>query len=326
MTGPVGLQLLRRILITGGTGFVGSHLIDYLRSSASDLFVLASDCGTSWREPGVQYYQVDIRNADDVRSAIREIRPNDIYHLAGVSAVDLSWSNPRLTYEVNVGGTFNLLEAAFDFVPATRVLNVGTAQVYAPSDEPLTEEKPVRPDNPYSASKAIAELLEVFFPKTRNGGVITTRSFNHTGPGQLPTFFIPSIAKQFAEVEAGLREPILTVGNIEVTRDFTDVRDVVRAYVVLLQKGTGGETYNVCSGIGVRLSEVIKQFQAVCSTMVAVNVEPGRVRAGEALQIVGVLKKIRRETGWSPRIPLEQTVRDLVNYWREKVRSSASAF
>lgn len=322
----MGLRLLHRILITGGTGFVGTHLIQYLRSTASDLFVLASDRSTSWRESGVHYYQVDIRKGDDLRSAIRQIRPNDIYHLAGVSAVGLSWSNPRLTYEVNVGGTFNLFEAAFALVPATRILNVSTAQVYAPSDEPLTEESPVRPNNPYSASKAIAELLGIFFGKTKNGGVITARSFNHTGPGQLPTFFIPSVAKQFTEVEAARREPILTVGNIELTRDFTDVRDVVRAYVALLEKGTTGETYNVCSGIGARLSDLIKQFQAICSTKVTINVDPARVRAGETQQIVGDSGKIRRETGWSPRIPLERTVRDLLDYWREKIRASASAY
>lgn len=270
------------------------------------------------QEKGQQYYQVDIRREDDVRCALREFKPSEIYHLAGISDVDSSWSDPRLTFEVNVAGTFNLLEAAMGLASPPRILNVSTAQVYGASDQPLTEKSAVSPDNPYAGSKAMAEMLRISFREAKGGGIITARSFNHTGSGQLDTFVLPSIAKQFAEIEIASRPPKLTVGNIDVKRDFTDVRDVVQAYRALLEKGRAGEVYNVCSGVGVRLSEVIKQFQAVCKTVVTVEVDPALLRPGETPVVVGDLTKIRKETGWSPQIPIEKTIVDLMDYWRKK--------
>jgi GDP-4-dehydro-6-deoxy-D-mannose reductase len=272
----------------------------------------------------VEYYELDIRREDDVRSAVRQIGPSEIYHLAGVSAVDLSWANSRLTFEVNVIGTYNLLEAAMGLASPPRILNISTAQVYARSDAPLTESSPVGPGNPYAASKAIAEMLEVSFRKTSTGGVITARSFNHTGPGQLPTFVLPAFAKQFAEIEAGIRPPLLAVGNIDVERDFTDVRDVVSAYSALLRKGRTGQVYNVCSGIGILLSDVIKQFQALCKTVVTIETDPTRVRTDDIHRICGDSTKIRNEIGWNIRIPMSEIVRDLLDYWREKVRVSGT--
>jgi GDP-4-dehydro-6-deoxy-D-mannose reductase len=314
---------LHRILITGGTGFVGSHLIRHLQSTTADIIVMASG-SPSTLSAGVEYYELDIRREDDVRSAVRQIGPSEIYHLAGVSAVDLSWANSRLTFEVNVIGTYNLLEAAMGLASPPRILNISTAQVYARSDAPLTESSPVGPGNPYAASKAIAEMLEVSFRKTSTGGVITARSFNHTGPGQLPTFVLPAFAKQFAEIEAGIRPPLLAVGNIDVERDFTDVRDVVSAYSALLRKGRTGQVYNVCSGIGILLSDVIKQFQALCKTVVTIETDPTRVRTDDIHRICGDSTKIRNETGWNIRIPMSETVRDLLDYWREKVRVSGT--
>jgi GDP-4-dehydro-6-deoxy-D-mannose reductase len=309
---------LRRVLITGGTGFVGPYLIRYLQTTTASIAVMASGGSASRRETGVEYYEVDIRRSDAVSSAVREIGPIEIYHLAGVSAVDLAWANPRLTFEVNVVGTYNLLEAAMELVSPPRILNISTAQVYARSDGSLTEESPVSPDNPYAASKAMAEMLGVSFRKAKAGGIITARSFNHAGPGQLPTFVLSSIAKQFAEMEIGLRPAKLIVGNIDVRRDFTDVRDVVRAYAALLDKGKTGQVYNVCSGIGARLSDIIKQFQAICKTDVTIEIDPARLREGEIPQVVGDSTKIRKETAWTPQIPMDRTIRDLMDYWREK--------
>ena len=144
-----------------------------------------------------------------------------------------------------------------------RILNVSTSQVYACSSRPLREDSLIRPDNPYAASKAMAELLMVAYQRNEAGGIVTARAFNHTGPGQPPSFVLPSIAKQFAEIEAGLQPPKLTVGNIEVERDFTDIRDVVRAYCMLLDRGRTGEIYNVCSGSAVRLADIIQMFQSI---------------------------------------------------------------
>ena len=315
---------MHRILITGGTGFVGRHLIRHLQCSASNLVVMASEA-PSRSEADAEYYGVDIRNEGDVRSAIRQIKPTEVYHLAAISQVDLAGANPRLTFEVNVVGTYNVLEATMGLSSPPRVLNISTAQVYAPSDAPLSESSPLGPGNPYAASKAMAELLEISFRKSCGGGIITARSFNHTGPGQPPTFVLPSFAKQFAEIEAGMRPPHLAVGNIEVERDFSDVRDVVRAYSELLRKGRPGQVYNVCSGTARRLSDMVKQFQALCRTAVTIETDPTRVRGGDISRIVGDPGKIKKETGWDARTPVSQTLRDLLDYWRRKIKSETMA-
>jgi GDP-4-dehydro-6-deoxy-D-mannose reductase len=273
----------------------------------------------------VDYCEVDIRRADEVRSVVRNVRPAHIYHLAGVSAVDVSWSDPRLTFEVNVLGALNVFEAAMNLPSPPRILNVSTSQVYASSATILTENSRLDPDNPYAASKAMAELLRVQYRKSAGGGIITARSFNHTGPGQMPNFVLPSMAKQFAEMEAGLRPPKLTVGNIEVMRDFTDVRDVVAAYFALLEKGRTGEVYNVCSGSAVRLSDVIAKFEAISGMAIQIDVDPQRLRSNEIPAVFGDATKIRTETGWNPEIPLETTLRDLLNYWREKIKGESTA-
>jgi GDP-4-dehydro-6-deoxy-D-mannose reductase len=316
-----------RFLITGGTGFVGPHLIQLLKSNASKIAVIASGDSRSRQEqePRVEYYELDIRRAEEVRSLVHKLSPTHICHLAGISAVDVSWSNPRLTFEVNVLGALNLFEAAMSLPSPPRILNVSTSQLYASSDRILTETSPVSPDNPYAASKAMAELLLVQYRKSIAGGIITARSFNHTGPGQSPNFVLASIAKQFAEMRAGLRPARLTVGNIEVKRDFTDVRDVVLAYSTLLNKGRTGEIYNVCSGSAVRVADVIQKFQALSGIAIEIDVDPARRRSNEVPQILGDFTKIRKETGWSPQIPLEKTIRDLMDYWREKIKCRDSA-
>ncbi len=314
---------MRRVLITGGTGFVGPHLIQFLKPRSSTMAVIAAREGGSAQKTGVHYYEIDIRKADEVRSVVREISPTEIYHLAGISAVDVAWNNPLVTFEVNVLGALNIFEAAMSLASVPRILNVSTSQVYAGSDTILTESSLINPDNPYAASKAMAELLRIQYRKSNGGGIVTARSFNHTGPGQRPNFVLPSIAKQFVEIEAGLRPPRLTVGNIEVKRDFTDVRDVVAAYFALLDQGRSGEIYNVCSGCAIRVADVIGQFEAILGIHVEIEIDRERVRSNEASAVVGDATKIRRETGWIPQISLETTLRDLLAYWREEIKGES---
>ena len=311
---------MSRILITGGTGFVGTHLVQFLKSNTSHIAVLASG-GKSKPQPGVNYYEVDIRERDAVRSVVQEVKPDHIYHLAGISSVDDSWSSPRLTYEVNVFGAYNLFDAAMSLPRPPRILNISTSQVYAPCSSPLSEDSRIQPNNPYAASKAMAELLVVEYQKYREGGIITTRSFNHTGPGQPPNFVLPSIAKQFVEIELGLRPPSLRVGNIEVKRDFTDIRDVIRAYCMLLEKGTPGEIYNVCSGSAIRLADIIRIFESAAGRKITIETEEARVRHNDVAQICGDRKKIRETTGWHAQISLPRTIADLLDYWRPRVAS-----
>jgi GDP-4-dehydro-6-deoxy-D-mannose reductase len=309
-----------RVLVTGGTGFVGPHLIRLLKSRSSTIAVIASADETSRQETGVEYYALDIRRADQVRSVVHEFSPTHVYHLAGISAVDASWRNPRLTFEVNVLGAYNLFEAAMSLASPPRILNVSTSQVYAGSSATLTETSPPGPDNPYAASKAMAEMLRVQYRKS-SGGIITARSFNHTGPGQMPNFVLPSIAKQFAEMEAGLRPSQLTAGNLEVKRDFTDVRDVVVAYSALIERGRTDEVYNVCSGSAVRLGDIVQKFEAISGIEARIDTDPARIRSNEVPVICGDSTKIRSDTGWSPQIPLEKTILDLLDYWRERIKS-----
>ena len=277
---------MQRILITGGTGFVGPYLIRFLKSSDVKLIVVSAD-DTSIRDPEVDYCKADIRNSDDVGAVVRAANPNQIYHLAGMSSVRDSWNNPRLTFDVNVVGSFNVFEAAMRLPSPPRILNVSTSQVYACSDTALTETSPLDPDSPYAATKAMAEMLTVQYKRCTSGGIITARAFNHTGPGQSPNFVLPSFAKQLAEMEAGLIPPVLKVGNIEVKRDFTDVRDVVAAYHELLNKTKTAEIYNVCSGRAVLLADVLRELQQNCSVAVKVEVDSARLRPNENRNNVG---------------------------------------
>ena len=313
---------MRRILITGGTGFVGSHLVRFLNSVDAKLIVVSSG-GVKTQLPGVDYCRVDIRNADDVRAVVRDASPHQIYHLAGISSVSASWQHPRLTFDVNVVGSCNIFDAAMRLPSPPRILNVSTSQVYAPSIAALLETSPVGPDNPYAASKAMAELLAVQYQKSTTGGIITARAFNHTGPGQSTTFALPSFARQLAEMEVGLRPPILKVGNVHVKRDFADVRDVVVAYHELLEKGAVGESYNVCSGRAVLLAELVTELQKNCAAAVKIEIDPSRVRASDVPQIVGDPKKLHQTTGWLPEVPLDRMLKELLAYWRTEIKGDA---
>ncbi|MGH9529442.1 MAG: GDP-mannose 4,6-dehydratase [Terriglobales bacterium] len=311
------------ILITGGTGFVGNYLVQLLTQRGHSIAIISSGI-VSQEEPGVQYYEADVRDRDRVQGIVKEVNPAQVYHLAGVTAVDASWANPRMTYEVNFWGACNAFEAAMRLASPPIILNVSTSQVYAQSTEKLSESSPLAPDNPYSTSKAMAELLRIEFKNCSAGGIVTARPFNHSGPGQTPNFVLPSMAKQFAEIELGLRPPKLILGNTRVKRDFTDVRDVVEAYALLLDQGRVGETYNVCSGTSVRLSEIIKMFEAASGTEVEVEVDVSKIRPNETVDICGDPGKIS-EIGWSPKIPLQKTIADLLDYWRSVLREARSA-
>lgn len=314
---------MRRVLITGGTGFVGPYLVRYLKSSNAKLIVLSSE-DPIIQEPGIDYCKADIRNFDDVQATLRAAKPSQIYHLAGVSLVSGSWNNPRLTFDVNVVGSCNVFDAAMHLPSPPRILNVSTSQVYARSSSALTETSWVAPDNPYAAAKAMAELLAVQYQNSVSGGIVTARAFNHTGPGQLPNFVLASFAKQFTEIEAGLCPPVLKVGNINVKRDFTDVRDVVVAYSQLLDQGATGETYNVCSGRAILLADIVKELQKNCAVAVKIEVDPARIRPSDVPEIVGDPRKIQMTTGWTPKISLQNTLKDLLAYWRTAIKGGAT--
>lgn len=309
------------VLITGGTGFVAPHLIQHIEKGGADIATLARSNSSDYQH-AAKHHAIDVRETDRLQALVRETQPAQVYHLASISSVDSCWTNPRLAYEVNVTGTLNVFEAAMSLASPPKILNVSTSQLYAPSVQPLTESSMIGPSNVYAASKMMAELMAVQFRAPIAGGIITARSFNHTGPGQSPNFVLSAIAKQFTEIELGVRPPKLNLGNVNVKRDFTDVRDVVRAYSLLLEHGRANEVYNICSGVSVHLVEIIRMLETITGIKVAIEQDRSKMRTNDIADIVGDPAKVREETGWSPQIPLERTLDDLVGYWRS--RSSAA--
>ncbi len=283
---------------------------------------------TAPREPSasVTYFEADIRDLSALRQICEATQPDQIYHLAAVPSIADSWNDPRATFDINVAGTHNLLDACMPLASRPRLLNVSTAQVYGARGEAgLSEDCPLQPVSPYAATKAMAELLVYLYPPSQRERVVTARPFNHSGPGQTADYVLSDFARQIAEMEIGVRSPVLEVGDLEVERDFTDVRDVVRAYALLLHCGRGGQVYNVCSGATYRISTAVDVLQSLTSVRLAIQVAPDRARPGQPQRICGDPSKIQGDTGWRPTISWEAMLRDLLQHWRERVRQQAQS-
>ncbi len=314
---------IRRVFITGATGFAGRHLTEALL--ASENFV----CGTSYPQPPPpgqdRIYHLDLRSEREVFEAVKLARPDWVFHLAAVSNVRQSWEKKKETMETNILGTFFLFEAVKKFSPGARILFISSSDVYGvcPGEEgaaikPLAEDDPFQLVSPYSLSKFGGELMAGFYRRAEGLDVVIARPFPHTGPGQSPDFVCSDWARQVIQIERGNQVPVLRVGNTEVSRDFTDVRDAVRAYILLLEKGKTGEVYNVCSGRATALREILEILLSAASKEVRVEQDPEKLRKVDIPSLVGDNRKIRMETGWEPVIPLERTLADLLDYWRTR--------
>jgi len=312
-----------KTLITGIAGFAGSYLAELLLSEREEVFGTVMP-GESTRnmasfESQVRLFTCDIRNADAVRELMDEARPDEIYHLAAVTFIPDSVVDPRLTFETNLYGSLNLFEAASGRAPNARILFVGSADEYGlvRGDElPISEENPLRPTNPYSVSKVSASMLAYQYGLTRNLHVVRVRPFNHTGPRQSPRFVCSDFALQIVEAEKGLREPEIRVGNLKPRRDFTDVRDVVRAYREILKNGESCEVYNISSGVSVGIGEILDILISVSGQKIKIIECSERTRTTDVKDIRGDSRKIERVTGWKPAIPLKETLEDMIEYWR----------
>jgi GDP-4-dehydro-6-deoxy-D-mannose reductase len=318
-----------RLLVTGIAGFVGGHLVEHLRAEQPQVRVLGMD-SRAGRVPALQVETIaaDVEDAAAVADALGRARPDGIVHLAAQSSPQRSWDDPAGTLRTNVMGLLNLLEGARAHGLAPRVLAVGSAEEYGlvdAHDLPLREETPLRPLTPYAVSKVAQGYLGLQYALAGVAPVVRTRTFHHTGPRRGEGFAESNFARQLAEIEAGRREPVIEVGNLDAVRDFTDVRDVVRAYWLLLERGRPGEVYNVCSGRGVRLRDLLETLVRVSGLRVEVRVDPARLRASDVPALVGDAGRIRAELGWEPRIPLEQSLGDLLRYWRERVAQTEAA-
>ena len=325
MSSPVPSLVKSRVksLVTGAAGFVGRHLTRHLHDCGQVVSALVHP--SEYREDlvldGVTAIEsADLLDEDALAGALARIEPDEIYHLAAFSNPESSLKYARQTLETNILGTQNLLEAARQDGRSPRILLVGSAQQYGKvteDEQPISEEHVQKPLTPYSVSKASQELLGQRYFLSEGLPVFWTRSFNHTGPGQADAYVCSSFARQVAEVERGERPPEIHVGNLAARRDFTDVRDVARAYRAILERGQPGRAYNVCRGEAVAIQEVLDTLIEHSSVAVEVRVDPERYHTLDAPLIFGDATRLREETGWAPEFSLKDTLLDLLNDWRD---------
>ncbi|MBI4721104.1 MAG: GDP-mannose 4,6-dehydratase [Chitinivibrionia bacterium] len=317
---------LQRVLVTGCWGFVGKAATKSLIEDGVDVWG-ADSHGAPGRFPGKGCVQIDLSRPAEVEKLIAWIQPTHVLHLAAQSSAGRSFKEPLDTIRNNLLATLAVLDAIRKGESRARLLAVGSTDEYGPVDDahlPLAEARPAQPANPYALSKAVQTQCCSLYHAVYGVDVVMTRSFNHTGPGQTDTFVLPSFARQIAEIKHKVREPAMEVGNIEIKRDFLDVRDVVRAYRALLEKGKPGEIYNVCSGTSYSLKELLHRMCALAGVRVDVRVREERIRPLDARELRGNKLKITRDTGWSPAIPIEETLQSLLDYWERVVVGSGT--
>ena len=306
------------VLVTGASGFAGRHLIEHLQRSpnAGEVVGWSRSAAPGQLSSGVRWQQIDLTNRTQVCQALRDLQPCEVYHLAGEAQVDRSAARPAQTLEVNVLATHHLFDGLRRLGTRARVLVTGSGTIYAPSTTPIPETGATSPRGAYAFSKLAQEMLSIRAVAEDGVDVVVTRSFNHTGAGQSPSFAAPSFARQVARIERGLQSPVLAVGNLDSVRDLTDVRDVVRAYVALMATGIPGEIYNVASGVGHPIRALLDTLLASARVPIRVEIDPARVRPAETTALVGDRSKLQALTGWAPQISFEQMLKDLLDYWR----------
>ena len=316
-----------KVLITGITGFVGSHLVDFLLEKGG-----IEVCGIErWRsrtenvehvKSKIKFEECDIRDASSVREIISKVKPDRIFHLAAQSFVPASWNAPAETLTTNIIGELNIFEAVRQIGINPHIQIAGSSEEYGmvyKNEVPIKETNPLRPLSPYGVSKVAQDLLGYQYHMSYKLNIIRTRGFNHTGPRRGEVFVCSTFAKQIARIEKGLQEPVIRAGNLEAKRDFTDVRDMVRAYWLSLEKCKPGEVYNICSGKSWSIEEALNILLKASKTKIEIKEDPERMRPSDVPILEGDNSKFRKETGWKPEIPFEKTLEDLLNYWRERV-------
>jgi GDP-4-dehydro-6-deoxy-D-mannose reductase len=316
------------VLITGITGFAGSHLAEYILAEHPDARVHGI---VRWRSRmdniahlsgKIELHEADLKDMVSMKKALQASKPDKIFHLAAQSFVPTSWRLPAETFQINAVGQINLFEAILDLKLDPRVQIAGSSEEYGmvhPDEVPMKETNPLRPLSPYAVSKVAQDLLGYQYYKSYGLRAIRTRGFNHTGPRRGDVFVTSNFAKQMAQIEKGLREPVIHVGNLDAKRDFTDVRDMVRAYWLATEKGEDGDVYNVGTGGTISMHQLLDMLLALTKVKVRVQVDPERLRPSDVQILQADPAKFRKQTGWEPTIPFEKTLRDLLDYWRERV-------
>jgi GDP-4-dehydro-6-deoxy-D-mannose reductase len=315
-----------RALITGITGFAGGHLAQTLLEHGDEVFGMARDPGQGLEHLSqeVNLTIADMRDPLVVDNFLREIRPDAIFHLAAQAFVPTAWADPWMTLENNIRPQLNILQAMVRLNSTARLLIVASNEVYGrvqPNELPVKEDTPLRPNNPYGVSKVAQDMLGLQYYLSHRVDVVRARAFNHIGPRQSPIFVAASFAKQIAEIEAGLTEPILYVGNLEAKRDFTDVKDVMRAYLLLVLHGQSGEAYNVGTGEAHAIQSLLNILLSYTDADIKIEPDPSRTRPADVPVIYADNSKLRRTTGWTPTCKFEDSLRQVLDYWRDEVKN-----
>ena len=321
-----------RVLITGITGFVGSHLAEWALAQNADVIgALRWRSNTEHIEhlrDRLTLIQSELRELSSARDLVERARPDYIVHLAAQSFVGASWQTPAETLMTNAIGQMNLFEAIRQLGSASRFLVIGSSEEYGlvePDELPIRETNPLRPLSPYAVSKVTQDLMGFQYFKSYGLDIVRARAFHHTGPRRSDNFSTSTFARQIAEIEAGLREPVVVAGDLKPVRDFSDVRDIVRGYWELLERGTAGEVYNLCSGVDWTIERMLTFLISQSSVPgIEIRTDAARLRPSDVPVLRGSYEKIERAVGWRPRIPLEQTLTDLLDYWRQRIRRPVS--
>jgi len=317
----------KKVLITGITGFVGSHLADYLLDRGEfeihGLYRWRSRMeNVATIKNKVNLVEGDVRDSRSMLSLIEETKPDWIFHLAAQSYVPMSWKAPTETLSTNIIGETNLFEACLKAKCAPLIHIAGSSEEYGmvhPDEVPITEANPLRPLSPYGVSKVAQDLLAYQYFQSYGLKVVRTRAFNHTGPRRGKVFVTSNFAHQIVAIEKGIKEPVIRTGNLDAVRDFTDVRDVARAYTLALARGEPGEVYNIASGTGIKISELLNRLVKMAHVDIKVEQDPERMRPSDVQLLTGDSTKFRERTGWQPEIPFEKTLADILDYWRERI-------
>lgn len=317
---------MKRALITGITGFVGSHLADFLLKERYEVVGTTrprskTDNITHIMDK-IQLEDADIADSHSLFTVVNKIKPDIIFHLAAQSFVPTSWASPASTMESNILGAVHLFEAvrSAGINPPIQIACSSEEYGLVYEDElPIKETNPLRPQSPYAVSKVAMDYLGYQYSASYKMNIVRTRGFNHTGPRRGDIFAESTFAKQIAEIEKKKKEPVIYVGNLEAKRDYTDVRDMVKAYLIGALKGKPGEVYNICSGKTIRIGDMLNLLLSFSKVKVSTKQDPTRMRPSDVPVLLGDNTKFFKQTGWKPEIPFEQTMEDLLNYWRERV-------
>ena len=307
-----------KALITGVDGFVGKYLSEYLLKQ--DYEVYGTTISENYKNNKINVEKMNLLDTEQINKVINDVKPDKIFHLAGQSAVGLSWEKPVLTVNINVNGTLNLLEAVRNYSKDSKILIIGSSDQYGPikpEECPIKENKIQNPQSPYGVSKKAQEEMCKLYVNAYNMNIVMVRAFNHIGAGQSKNFVVADFASKIVKIEKGAI-PVLKVGNLDTLRDFTDVRDIVRGYVMLLENGKIGESYNIGSGNVIKVKDILKKLISLSYKEIKVEIDKEKFRPVDVPIVQCDNSKIKEDTGWKPEISIDETLKDVLEYWRGK--------